>query len=86
MADSHEAKSNDETTHFGYKTVKADDKQKMVADVFHSVAGKYDLMNDVMSFGVHRLWKRYTIEMSGPGISKITKEHNNNTTTKQRKK
>jgi demethylmenaquinone methyltransferase/2-methoxy-6-polyprenyl-1,4-benzoquinol methylase len=65
MADSHEAKSNDETTHFGYKTVKADDKQKMVADVFHSVAGKYDLMNDVMSFGVHRLWKRYTIEMSG---------------------
>lgn len=37
----------------------------MVADVFHSVAGKYDLMNDLMSLGVHRLWKRYTIEMSG---------------------
>lgn len=37
----------------------------MVAGVFHSVAGKYDLMNDVMSFGIHRLWKRYTIDCSG---------------------
>lgn len=53
------------TTHFGYKTVDEKDKEKLVADVFHSVAGKYDLMNDLMSFGVHRVWKRYTIEMSG---------------------
>ncbi len=52
-------------THFGYKSVDVGDKQKMVADVFHSVAAKYDLMNDVMSMGIHRLWKRFTIEMSG---------------------
>lgn len=53
------------TTHFGFKTVNEDDKEKLVAGVFHSVAGKYDIMNDLMSFGVHRFWKRYTIEMSG---------------------
>lgn len=53
------------TTHFGFKTVNEDDKEKLVAGVFHSVADKYDVMNDLMSFGVHRLWKRYTIEMSG---------------------
>jgi len=52
-------------THFGYKTVKAEEKADMVADVFHSVANSYDLMNDLMSFGIHRLWKRYTIELSG---------------------
>ncbi len=52
-------------THFGYKTVKADEKANLVADVFHSVANSYDLMNDLMSFGVHRLWKRYAIELSG---------------------
>jgi len=57
---------NDEnTTHFGYKTVDAKDKVKLVAGVFHSVAAKYDLMNDLMSGGVHRLWKRFTIELSG---------------------
>ncbi|MEJ2044691.1 MAG: bifunctional demethylmenaquinone methyltransferase/2-methoxy-6-polyprenyl-1,4-benzoquinol methylase UbiE [Reinekea sp.] len=53
------------TTHFGYKTVDEAEKEKLVADVFHSVAAKYDVMNDLMSFGIHRLWKRYTIEMSG---------------------
>ena len=51
-------------THFGYKTVKAADKADLVAEVFHSVANRYDLMNDLMSFGVHRLWKRYSIELS----------------------
>jgi len=56
---------SDKTTHFGYKTVKVEEKAGKVADVFHSVAGKYDLMNDLMSGGVHRLWKRMTIEMSG---------------------
>ena len=56
---------SDKTTHFGYKTVNAEEKAGKVADVFHSVAGKYDLMNDLMSGGVHRLWKRITIEMSG---------------------
>ncbi len=59
------AEHNGDKTHFGYKTVDRDDKVDMVAGVFHSVAGKYDLMNDLMSFGVHRLWKRFTIEMSG---------------------
>ncbi len=54
-----------ETTHFGYEQVAVSDKANKVADVFHSVADKYDVMNDLMSAGVHRLWKRYTIENSG---------------------
>ena len=53
------------TTHFGYKTVAATEKETLVAGVFHSVAAKYDLMNDLMSFGIHRLWKRFTIDCSG---------------------
>ncbi|MDX9874510.1 MAG: bifunctional demethylmenaquinone methyltransferase/2-methoxy-6-polyprenyl-1,4-benzoquinol methylase UbiE [Spongiibacteraceae bacterium] len=57
--------SDQETTHFGYKTVPAADKASMVAGVFHSVAARYDLMNDLMSGGIHRLWKRFTIELSG---------------------
>lgn len=57
--------SGDKTTHFGYQTVAVEEKQAKVAEVFHSVAAKYDLMNDLMSFGVHRLWKRITIDMSG---------------------
>lgn len=57
--------NKDNTTHFGFSEVPVDEKVKRVADVFHSVAGKYDLMNDLMSGGVHRLWKRITIERSG---------------------
>lgn len=57
--------ADDNTTHFGYRTVDSKDKVKMVAGVFHSVAAKYDIMNDLMSGGVHRLWKRFTIELSG---------------------
>ena len=57
--------SDNKTTHFGYETVAVDEKAGKVADVFHSVAAKYDVMNDLMSFGVHRLWKRITIDMSG---------------------
>ena len=53
-----------DTTHFGFEEVATDEKAHRVADVFHSVAGKYDLMNDLMSGGVHRLWKRFTIELS----------------------
>jgi len=53
------------TTHFGFKSVPAEQKVAMVADVFHSVAAKYDIMNDVMSMGIHRLWKRFTIDCSG---------------------
>ncbi|MBU9854833.1 bifunctional demethylmenaquinone methyltransferase/2-methoxy-6-polyprenyl-1,4-benzoquinol methylase UbiE [Rahnella bonaserana] len=58
-------KQTQETTHFGFRTVAKDDKQEMVAEVFHSVAAKYDLMNDLMSFGIHRIWKRFTIDCSG---------------------
>lgn len=54
-----------EETHFGYQTVNKADKQARVADVFTSVAKKYDIMNDLMSFGIHRLWKRYAISLSG---------------------
>ncbi|NRB25501.1 bifunctional demethylmenaquinone methyltransferase/2-methoxy-6-polyprenyl-1,4-benzoquinol methylase UbiE [Shewanella sp.] len=64
------SQGTDKSTHFGYKTVEADQKADMVAGVFHSVAAKYDIMNDVMSFGIHRMWKRFTIESSGarPGM------------------
>lgn len=50
-----------ETTHFGYQEVPLQEKTGLVADVFHSVADRYDLMNDLMSGGLHRLWKRFTI-------------------------
>lgn len=53
------------TTHFGYQQVPIEEKAERVAGVFGSVAGSYDLMNDVMSFGIHRLWKRFTIDVSG---------------------
>lgn len=53
------------TTHFGYQQVPLEEKVHKVRDVFDSVADKYDVMNDVMSMGVHRLWKRYAIEMTG---------------------
>ena len=56
---------SDATTHFGYKTVAAHEKEELVAGVFHSVAAKYDLMNDLMSFGIHRLWKRFAIDCAG---------------------
>lgn len=55
----------EKTTHFGYKQVPVTEKANRVANVFHSVADKYDVMNDIMSFGVHRLWKNYTIFASG---------------------
>lgn len=57
-------KMGDET-HFGYKTVATEVKEKMVGEVFSSVAGKYDIMNDFMSMGVHRLWKRHFVLTSG---------------------
>jgi demethylmenaquinone methyltransferase / 2-methoxy-6-polyprenyl-1,4-benzoquinol methylase len=56
---------SDDTTHFGYQTVAEAEKAKKVGEVFHSVAGKYDLMNDVMSAGMHRLWKHFTVATSG---------------------
>lgn len=51
----------DDTTHFGYQTVATDEKANMVKGVFDSVASRYDLMNDLMSGGLHRLWKHFTI-------------------------
>lgn len=56
--------SDQNKTHFGYQTVDVDEKQKRVADVFHSVAARYDVMNDLMSGGIHRVWKYVTIEAS----------------------
>ena len=53
---------NKKTTHFGYKTVAREEKAEHVKDVFDSVSHRYDLMNDLMSVGMHRLWKKHTIE------------------------
>ena len=52
------------TTHFGFQSVAVDEKESKVGAVFHSVAEQYDLMNDILSFGIHRLWKHFTIELS----------------------
>lgn len=54
-------KSPSSSTHFGYETVDEYDKANKVAQVFHSVANRYDLMNDLMSAGLHRLWKAFTV-------------------------
>jgi len=54
------------TTHFGFQEVPENEKAAMVSGVFDSVAKQYDLMNDLMSFGVHRLWKRFAIDLLGP--------------------
>ena len=56
------ADSTDNKTHFGYETVEAADKANRVRGVFDSVAGNYDMMNDLMSGGIHRIWKRFTID------------------------
>lgn len=56
---------SDEQTHFGFQQVPVGEKAKRVADVFHSVADNYDIMNDVMSLGVHRIWKRFTLSQTG---------------------
>ena len=54
-----------DTTHFGFRDVPVAEKQRLVGRVFSSVAQKYDLMNDLMSLGVHRVWKRYFVGTSG---------------------
>jgi demethylmenaquinone methyltransferase/2-methoxy-6-polyprenyl-1,4-benzoquinol methylase len=56
----------DQTTHFGFRDVPLDDKQTLVNDVFHSVARRYDLMNDLMSAGLHRVWKNLMIAALDP--------------------
>ena len=58
--------SNGSSTHFGYRDVPLDDKQTLVNDVFHSVAQRYDLMNDLMSGGLHRIWKNIMITALNP--------------------
>jgi demethylmenaquinone methyltransferase/2-methoxy-6-polyprenyl-1,4-benzoquinol methylase len=58
-------KTTPQTTHFGYREVAVGDKAGLVHQVFESVAGNYDLMNDLMSLGVHRLWKRHFVAASG---------------------
>jgi demethylmenaquinone methyltransferase / 2-methoxy-6-polyprenyl-1,4-benzoquinol methylase len=65
------ARHDDDTTHFGFQRVKAAEKAGKVAGVFHSVASRYDLMNDLMSGGIHRLWKRFAVETAAvrPGHS-----------------
>jgi hypothetical protein len=65
MTDQRKGSDAEPTTHFGFKNVPESQKAEKVAEVFHSVAAKYDLMNDVLSGGMHRLWKRFTIELSG---------------------
>ena len=56
-----------DNTHFGYREVPVTEKTRLVGEVFDSVAAKYDLMNDLMSLGVHRLWKRHFVVTSGIG-------------------
>ncbi|MCB1552511.1 MAG: bifunctional demethylmenaquinone methyltransferase/2-methoxy-6-polyprenyl-1,4-benzoquinol methylase UbiE [Xanthomonadales bacterium] len=65
MSQPDDASTNDSTTHFGYRQVPVAQKQKLVGEVFTSVARNYDRMNDLMSGGVHRLWKRYFVATSG---------------------
>ncbi len=55
---------NNQQTHFGFRNVDASEKSGLVREVFQSVAPKYDVMNDLMSFGMHRLWKRFTIQQA----------------------
>src|SRR5438034_490540 len=60
-----------QTTDFGYKRVPIDTKSDLVGQVFHSVASKYDLMNDFMSLGLHRLWKRFALLHADPRPGQI---------------
>ena len=61
----NETSDSGATTHFGYRDVPVAEKQKLVGQVFSSVAGRYDVMNDLMSFGIHRWWKRHFVATSG---------------------
>ena len=59
----NDTSNNQETTHFGYEEVPMEEKQEKVGQVFRSVANRYDVMNDIMSFGLHRLWKKQFIRL-----------------------
>lgn len=66
-----QSSKNNEATWFGFQKIDPDKKNDMVEEVFDSVAGKYDLMNDVMSGGIHRLWKNRFVSLMQPNISKV---------------
>ena len=66
---------------FGYRTVQRSDKARLVRGVFNSVAGRYDLMNDLMSGGVHRLWKAAMAKTSTTSSTKTYSRKNHNWTT-----
>jgi len=63
--DDHRKAQANAKTHFGYQQVDWNEKQQKVAGVFRSVAPRYDLMNDLMSLGIHRIWKRFALELTG---------------------
>lgn len=65
-----DAPDTGELTHFGYSTLPLGDKQARVDDVFHKVAGRYDVMNDIMSMGLHRVWKDVLVSMARPSRSR----------------
>ncbi|KAI7646666.1 hypothetical protein KC322_g19366, partial [Hortaea werneckii] len=67
-ASSQRVGQDEKTTHFGYQTVAEDLKAGRVRDVFSSVASNYDTMNDLMSLGIHRLWKDHFVRSLNPGI------------------
>lgn len=67
---SRPAPDSDQATHFGFETVRLADKQAKVDDVFHKVAARYDLMNDFMSAGLHRVWKDVLVAMVKPSKSR----------------
>ncbi len=66
LAETHFGAGAEQATHFGFQTVRLADKQAKVDDVFHKVAGRYDLMNDFMSVGLHRVWKDVLVSMAKP--------------------
>src|SRR5690606_19735413 len=70
MEDSRSDNSGTNTTHFGFQTVAEAERARTVAEASHSVAAKYDVMNDLMSAGLHRAWKAFTIARAdvGPGM------------------
>lgn len=68
-AKNNSTNQNNATTHFGYDEVNEAEKSRKVYEVFEKVAGKYDLMNDCMSFGIHRLWKDEFVWRLRPGSS-----------------
>jgi demethylmenaquinone methyltransferase/2-methoxy-6-polyprenyl-1,4-benzoquinol methylase len=70
MNDTPFGRDGNEETHFGFSSVRLDEKQALVDDVFHKVAERYDVMNDLMSFGLHRVWKDALVSSLRPNPDK----------------